>query len=67
MTAYKKLQTAQPTTKSARVQEANAKRQAVLDRVRKQRAAAQKRTVQEWIQEGMIIRASALKKRYSLT
>ncbi len=49
-----------------RVQEAKAKRQAVLARVRKQRAAAHKRTVHEWMQEGFIIRASELKERYSV-
>jgi hypothetical protein len=47
------------------VQAAKAKRQAVLQRVRKQRAAAytQKRTAQEWMQEGMLLKASELKKR----
>ncbi len=62
MTAYKKFQT--PKTVAVSVQEAKAKRQAELERVRKQRAAAYKRTVQEWMQDGSIIRASELKKRY---
>ncbi len=46
------------------VQEAKAKRQAVLQRVRAQRAQAYKRTAAEWMEEGVIIRASELKKRY---
>lgn len=44
--------------------EAKAKRQAILQRVRAQRAARCKRTVAEWIQEGVIIRGSQLKERY---
>ncbi len=46
------------------VQEAKARRQAVLQRVRAQRAQAAKRTVTEWMQDGTIIRASELKERY---
>lgn len=46
------------------VQEAKAKRQAVLQRVRAQRAQAHKRTVAEWMQAGQIIRASDLKTEY---
>ena len=41
-----------------RVRQAKAKRQAVLQRVRKQRAAVHKRTVTAWVQEGVIMRAS---------
>ena len=44
-------------------QEAKAKRRAVLRRVRAQRAAAQKRTVSDWIQAGAIIRGSELRER----
>ncbi len=62
MTAYKQKQTPQSLSEAAR--QAKAKRQAVLERVRKQRAAAQKRTAQEWMQEGSLIRASELKKQY---
>ncbi len=46
------------------VQEAKAKRQAVLQRVRAQRAQAYKRTATEWMEEGVIVRASELKKDY---
>ncbi len=46
------------------VQEAKAKRQAVLQRVRAQRAATYKRTIAEWIDEGVVFRASALKEQY---
>ena len=49
---------------SAGVREAKARRQAVLQRVRRQRAAANKRSVADWMQEGQIIRASELKERY---
>ena len=63
MTAYTKIQPPHTVTHAA--QAAKAKRQAVLDRVRKQRAQAQKRTVQEWIQAGVLIRASELKERYT--
>ncbi len=62
MTAYNKMQP--PQSVSAAAREAKAKRQAVLERVRKQRAQAQKRTVAEWVQKGVIIRASDLKRRY---
>ncbi len=61
MTAYKKTQPPQSLSEAA--QAAKTKRQAVLARVRKQRAQAHKRTVAEWIDEGVIIRASALKER----
>jgi hypothetical protein len=63
MTAYKKLQTPQSLTPSASVQETKAKRQAELRRVRKQRAVVYKRMAQEWMQDGMIIKVSELKKR----
>ncbi len=46
------------------VQEAKARRQAVLQRVRAQRAAAAKKTAAAWMGEGVIIRASELKERY---
>jgi hypothetical protein len=62
MTAYKRLQTPQTITEAARA--AKAKRQAVLERVRKQRAQTYKRTVAEWMDEGVLIPASELKKRY---
>ncbi len=62
MTAYNRYPTLAQQATSAR--EAKAKRQAVLDRVRKQRAQVAKRTVAEWMEDGVIIRASALKKRY---
>ena len=47
MTAYNRTQPQQSRSQAA--QEAKAKRQAVLQRVRKQRAAAYKRTVAEWM------------------
>ena len=50
--------------KAISAQEAKARRQAVLQRVRTQRAAAAKKTAAEWMQEGVIIRASELKERY---
>jgi hypothetical protein len=46
------------------LQEAKARRQAVLQRVRKQRAQVAKRTVAGWMQDGVVIRASELKERY---
>ena len=70
MTAYRRLQTLPSLSEAAKRAKAasdaaKAKRQAILERVRKQRAAAYKRTAQEWIQVGAIIRASELKKRYT--
>ena len=62
MTAYKRTQPLQSLSQAA--QEAKAKRQAVLQRVRAQRAATYKRTAAEWMQDGEIIRTSELKKRY---
>ena len=62
MTAYNRYHTIHQQATSA--QEAKAKRQAVLERVRKQRAQAQKRTVQEWMDDGLIMPASKLKERY---
>jgi len=53
-----------PSSLSARAQEAKAKRQVVLRRVRAQRAQTYKRSVTDWMQEGVIIRASELKERY---
>jgi len=57
----KQVQEAKAASDAAKV-----KRQAVLARVGKQRATAytQKRTAQEWVQEGYIIRASELKEQY---
>jgi len=52
---------------SAAARAAKAKRRAVLQRVRAQRAQAYKRTVTDWIQAGAIIRGSDLKKRYAGT
>jgi hypothetical protein len=49
---------------SAAAREAKAKRQAVLQRVRAQRAQTYKRTVSEWIEVGAIVRGSELKERY---
>jgi hypothetical protein len=48
----------------AAAREAKAKRQAILERVRGQRAQAYKRTVAEWIEIGAIIRGSEFKERY---
>ncbi len=62
MTAYGRYHLSNQATS---VQEAKARRQGVLDRVRKHRAAAYKRTAAEWMQEGVIIRGSELKKRYT--
>jgi hypothetical protein len=42
MTAYKRIQGAQTLTRATSAQEAKARRQAVLARVRKQRPAARK-------------------------
>lgn len=49
---------------SERASEAKTKRQAVLQRVRAQRAQAYKKTVSEWMKDGAIIRGSDLKRRY---
>jgi hypothetical protein len=63
MTEYHIPNTApSPITAAARV--AKAKRRAVLERVRAQRAQTYKKTVTEWVQAGAIIRGSALKERY---
>jgi len=51
---------------SQRIHEAKAKRQAVLARVRAQRAQTHKKTVNEWKRLGAIISGSDLKRRYSL-
>ena len=56
-----------PRTISDAARAAKEKRQAVLDRVRKQRAQAQKRTVANYLHAGVIIRASDLKKQYQGT
>ncbi len=45
------------------VRQAKARRQAVLQRVWARRAVAYKRTVADWMQAGLIIRASELKRR----
>jgi hydroxyethylthiazole kinase-like sugar kinase family protein len=50
---------------SAAARAAKAARRVVLGRVRAQRAQAQKKTVQELIHAGAIIRGSDLKKRYT--
>jgi hypothetical protein len=66
MTYYptsKQLQS--PISVAARA--AKAERQAVLERVRRQRAQAYKKSVNEWVQAGAIIRGSELKKRYQIT
>jgi hypothetical protein len=48
----------------AAAREAKAKRQAVLGRIRAQRAQTYKKTVVQWIESGAIIRGSELKERY---
>jgi hypothetical protein len=63
MTAYPRNHTADDRIARA-AQEAKAKRRAVLERVRTQRAQVHKRTVAEWQQVGAIIRGSELKRRY---
>jgi len=50
---------------SAAVRAAKARRQAVLQRVRAQRAHAYKKTVAEWRKLGAVITGSELKVRYS--
>ena len=52
---------------AAAAQAAKAKRRAVIQRVRAQRAQAAKKTVAEWVQVGAIFRGSELKKRYHQT
>ncbi len=64
MTQYPLQNNQRGTLLTQRVQEAKTRRQAVLQRVRTQRAAAVKKTVAAWMQEGVIIRASELKERY---
>ena len=49
---------------SAAARAAKAERRSVLERVRAQRAQTQKKTVQEWLHAGAIMRGSDLKKRY---
>jgi hypothetical protein len=46
------------------MQEAKARRQAVLQWVQAQRTATHKRTVADWMLDGTIIRASELKDKY---
>ena len=46
---------------SAGVREAKARRQAVLQRVRRQRAGAYKRSVADCMQEGLLLRGDAYK------
>jgi hypothetical protein len=53
-----------PPALSAAAHAAKAKRRAVLERVRAQRAQVHKRTIAEWVQVGAIIRGTELKKRY---
>lgn len=62
MTAYRSF-TTRDLAKTA--QQAKARRQAVLQRVRQQRFVASKKTVADYMSDGSIIRASDLKKRYS--
>jgi hypothetical protein len=57
------IQSALPTA----AREAKARRQAVLHRVRAQRAQRYKKTVSEWIVTGAIIRGSELKERYEIS
>jgi predicted esterase YcpF (UPF0227 family) len=60
---HKKAQLPQSISQAARA--IKAKRQAVLERVRKQQAQVHK-TVQDWMDEGLVIPASKLKGRYSV-
>jgi hypothetical protein len=48
---------------TAAARAAKARRQALLHRVQAQRAEVYKRTVADWMKEGLIIRASELKER----
>jgi hypothetical protein len=64
MTYYPTSKQAQsPISAAARA--AKAERRAVLERVRAQRARAQKKTVQELVDAGAIFRGSDLKKRHA--
>ena len=63
MTEYRTTYTSDAAITAA-ARAAKAQRQAVLHKVRTQRAVANKRTVAEWVQEGAIVRASELKNRY---
>jgi hypothetical protein len=62
MTAYRTSYTSGAAVTAARA--AKAQRQAVLQHVSAQRAAAYKRTVADWMNEGLFIRTSELKERY---
>jgi hypothetical protein len=63
MTYYPTSKQAQsPISAAARA--AKAERQAVLQRVRAQRAQVYKKRVSEWIAGGAIMRGSELKERY---
>jgi hypothetical protein len=63
MTHYRTSnQTLSSISAAARV--AKAERQAVLERVRVQRAQASKKSVAEWMKTGGIIRGTDLKERY---
>jgi hypothetical protein len=66
MTNYRTEQQSQSPL-SAAAQEAKAKRRAVLERVRAQRAHAYKKTVSEWKRLGAIISGSELKAQYQKT
>jgi hypothetical protein len=63
MTAYRTSDTSGAAVTAA-ARAAKAQRQAVLQHVRAQRAAAYKRTVADWMNEGLFIRTSELKERY---
>jgi hypothetical protein len=63
MTMYTTTRSSQSPL-SAAAREAKARRQAVLRRVRTQRAQSYKKTVAEWIEDGVIIRGSELKEQY---
>lgn len=65
MTEYRtSTTTCSPISAAARV--AKAKRQAVLQRVRAQRARVYKRTVADWEAVGAIMRGSELKEKYQV-
>ncbi len=54
-----------PRHQAAGVQEAKAKRQAVLQRVKRQRTIAYKRSVADWMEKGLLMRGDAYKASFA--
>jgi hypothetical protein len=66
MTAYRTSTTTYSRI-SAAARAAKARRQAVLQRVKAQRVQTYKRTVADWMKDGLVLRGSDLRNRYVAT